>query len=84
MNIYFFFQNKKPITFFVTFTLFLFVSGVCLPFNKGKELNFKEIKSQTAKKNICAWTNFTIFPKKNNRDLYKSLNCVHPLLIAAF
>ena len=37
----FHFQNQKSITFFVTFTLLLFDSGVCLPFNNGNGLNFK-------------------------------------------
>ena len=35
------FRNQKSITFFVTFTLLLFDSGVCLPFNKRNELNLK-------------------------------------------
>ena len=33
------FRNKKSITFFATFTLFLFDKGFCLPFNNGKALN---------------------------------------------
>ena len=35
------FRNKKSITFFVTFTLLLSNSGVCLPFNDENALNLK-------------------------------------------
>ena len=38
----FHFRNQKSITFFVTFTLLLFDSGVCLPFNNGNALNLKK------------------------------------------
>ena len=37
----FHFRNWKSTTFFVTFNLSLFDSGVYLPFNKGNELNLK-------------------------------------------
>ena len=45
----FIFRNKKSITFFVTFTLLQFDSGVCHPFNNGKAVNLKKITSQLAK-----------------------------------
>ena len=35
----FHFRNQKSITFFQTFTLLLFESGVCFPFNKRNALN---------------------------------------------
>ena len=38
----FHFQNQKSITFFVTFTLFLFDRGACIPFNNGNALNLKK------------------------------------------
>ena len=37
--IIFHFRNQKSITFFEIFTLSMFDSGVCLPFNKVNELN---------------------------------------------
>ena len=37
----FHFRNQKSITFFVTFTLLLFDSGFCPPFNNGNALNLK-------------------------------------------
>ena len=42
----FMFRNEKLIAFFMAFTLSLFDSRVCLPFNKRNKLNLKEIKSQ--------------------------------------
>ena len=35
------FHFRKSITFFMTFTILLFDSGVCLPFNQEKDLNLK-------------------------------------------
>ena len=46
----FHFRNQKSITVFETLTLLLFNSGVCLPFNKGNELNLTRNQCQTAKK----------------------------------
>ena len=46
----FHFRKKKSITFFVTFTLFLFDSGVCLSVRKGNELNLK-INQKSNRKN---------------------------------
>ena len=43
------FRNKKSITFFVSFTLLLFDSGVSLPFSNGNALNFKNDKSNSEK-----------------------------------
>ena len=45
----FHFRNRKSITFFGTFTILLFDSGVCLPFNNRNAMNLKKIKRQTAK-----------------------------------
>ena len=41
LTINFHFRKNKSITFFVTFTILLFDSRVCLPFNNGNELNLK-------------------------------------------
>ena len=45
----FHFLNLNSITFFVTFTLLLFDSGVCLPINNGNAPNLKKTTIQTAK-----------------------------------
>ena len=47
----FHFQNKKLITFFVTFTILLFDSGVCLPFNNRNALKLKNKSQEKTAKN---------------------------------
>ena len=80
----FHFQNQKSITFFVTFTVLLFDSGVCHPFNNGNALNLKKITSQTAKKSNQHEQILRLIPeKKNQQDHYKSThdyvsNCIIP------
>ena len=63
----FHFRNKKSITFFVTFTILLFYSGVCLPFNKRNALNLKKIKSRKIKieRNQIS----RLFPQKKTRPI---------------
>ena len=59
------FRNKKSITFFATFTIFLFNSGFCLPFNNRNTLNLKK-KSQVKPRKIKIEReqNLGIFPEK--------------------
>ena len=45
------FRNKKSITFFASFPILLFDSGVCLPFYKGNELNLKKKPKVKPRKN---------------------------------
>ena len=45
----FHFRNLKSIMFFVTFTLFLFDSGVFPPFNNENALNLRNHKSNREK-----------------------------------
>ena len=44
------FRNEKFIKFFVNFTILLFDSGVCLPFNNRKALNLKINEKSNRKK----------------------------------
>ena len=70
-------RNKKPITFFVTFTLLLFDSGLCLPLSTGNELNLKRNQKSNRKKNIVEPEQTKIFPEKKKSLRPMSLNFVH-------
>ena len=43
-------RKKKSIAFFVTFTVSLFESGVCLLFHKGRALNLKRNQTSNREK----------------------------------
>ena len=44
------FRNYKSITFFVNFTFLLLNSGVCVPFNRGNEVNLKKNQKSNREK----------------------------------
>ena len=75
MKTNFHFQKQKPIMFFGAITFLLFDRGVCL--KKGNTLNLRSHKSIREKVNLSMKKK----TEKNHHDLYKSLNCVHRLLI---
>ena len=59
--ILFHFRNQKSITFFVTFTLLLFDSGVYFPFSNGNALNLKMNHKSNREKPNWALTNLKTF-----------------------
>ena len=81
----FHFRNQKSITFFVTFTLSLFDSGDCLPFNNGNEHekpkmsinNFKEFylkqknRQKISKTYIRVLTTFITLLKQEKFSIIK-------------
>ena len=52
LKIKFYFRNQRSITFFVNFLLLLFDNAVCLPFQKGNELNLQRNHKSIRKKKI--------------------------------
>ena len=66
--------------FSVTFILSLFNRGVCLPFNKENELNLKNPKIKQQKYKFESEQKRIIFSRKNgrknNHDLYRSLDYI--------
>ena len=71
----FHFRSRSP----VSFTIFLFDSGVCLPFQQWKCTELKK-KSQVKPRKIkIEREQIKTFLKKtkNQQDLYKSLHYVH-------
>ena len=73
----FHFRNRKSITFFVTITLLLFDSGICLPFNNGNALNLKNHKPnrERSKLSVSKFKYFFLIKrinKINQQDVKKS------------
>ena len=60
-------QNENSITFFVTFTLWLFDSVVFFPFNKGNECNLTRNQKSNRKKINLRLKKFKIFLRKKTR-----------------
>ena len=65
----FHFRNEKPTTFFVNYTLLLFDSGVCLPFNNRNAMNLKiNHKSNREKLKLSVYKFYKFFLKKNIKN----------------
>ena len=66
LKIKLYFETRSWSHVFVTFTILLFDSGVCLPFNQESELNLKRNQNSNRKKSKFQPGKIKTFPEKNN------------------